>query len=298
MPLDPGLAAAAIKRHVGDVLGLSVREAASAIFALACERMVIGIEEITLNQGIDARGAILIGGGGGAGLYSVPIARRLKIRRVVIPETSAGLSAAGALLSPLRSDTSAFLATDTDGFDFAAVNSMLAGLKARAQSFIQESGFDLGDATISFSVEARYPNQNWEIAVPLRVDEFSGVADVEVLRRDFHATHERMFAHRDEGSKVELVAWHASAICPLPELSETVLDGKAMALEHTQIRPATFGNDTCETPIYRRDSLPIDHRMPGPTIVETPTTTVVVPPGVSIVRTSSNSLILDIDGVS
>ena len=35
------------------------------------------IEEITVNQGIDPRGAVLVGGGGAAGLNAVAIARRL-----------------------------------------------------------------------------------------------------------------------------------------------------------------------------------------------------------------------------
>ena len=43
--------------------------------------MVRAIEEITVNQGIDPRAAVLIGGGGAAGLNAVAIARRLGCRR-------------------------------------------------------------------------------------------------------------------------------------------------------------------------------------------------------------------------
>ena len=102
MTLEPGLAAAAIATHVAEPLGLDVYEAAAAVLDLACERMVSAIEEITLNQGIDPREAVLVGGGGGAGLYSVAIARRLGAGAVVIPEVAAALSATGALLSELR----------------------------------------------------------------------------------------------------------------------------------------------------------------------------------------------------
>ena len=69
------------------------QEAAAAIIAIATENMVQAIVDITVNQGIDPRDAILIGGGGAAGLNSTAIARRLGSGRVVIPEVGAALSA-------------------------------------------------------------------------------------------------------------------------------------------------------------------------------------------------------------
>ncbi len=82
-------------------------EAAAAIMAVATERMVQAIEEITVNQGVDPRSAVLVGGGGAAGLNAVAIARRLGSRRVVIPQAGAVLSARGALMSDLTSEYAA-----------------------------------------------------------------------------------------------------------------------------------------------------------------------------------------------
>ena len=53
--------------------------------ALATEQMVGAIEEITVNQGIDPRAAVLVGGGGAAGLNAVAIARRLGCARRADP---------------------------------------------------------------------------------------------------------------------------------------------------------------------------------------------------------------------
>ena len=293
MVLDPALATAAVERRVGKPLGLGVEEAAGAIFELACERMVTAIEEITLNEGVDPRRAIMVGGGGGAGLYSVPIARRLGVRRIVVPETAAGLSATGALVSDLRSDKSAFLATDTDSFDFVGVNATLAELKRLSEEFIS-SGVPPEGASIRFAVEARYPRQHWEIEVPLRVESFAGDEDVEVLRRDFHATHERIFAHRDERSKVEFVAWHASARCPLPELGQAEVPVSQARPEPRTERDAFFGGSSQPTPVYRLESLATGHSLSGPVIVETPATTIVVPPDAVVTRAPSGSLLLDL----
>ncbi len=294
MVLDPALATAAVERGVAKPSGLGVEEAAGAIFELACERMVTAIEEITLNQGVDPRRAIMIGGGGGAGLYSVPIARRLGVRRIVVPETAAGLSATGALVSDLRSDKSAFLATDTDAFDFVGVNATLAELRRLSETFITESGVPPEGASIRFAVEARYPRQHWEIEVPLRVESFAGDEDVEVLRRDFHATHERVFAHRDERSKVEFVAWHASARCPLPELTQAKVEVNKVQPEPRTKRDAFFAGRSHPTPVYRLESLAAGDSLEGPVIVETPATTIVVPPDAVVTRAPSGSLILDL----
>ena len=67
MRLDLDAARHALASRVASPLGLGLEEAAAAVLALATEKMVGAIEEITINQGIDPRSAVLIGGGGAAG---------------------------------------------------------------------------------------------------------------------------------------------------------------------------------------------------------------------------------------
>ena len=182
---------------------------------LATEHMVRAIEEITLNQGIDPRSAVLVGGGGAAGLNSVAIARRLGSPRVVIPEVGAVLSAAGALMSDLTADFAATFRTTSPSFDYAEANRVLEGLHARCLTFLDGPGRGAVSSTVEFSVEARYPHQIWELEVPLAVERFAGPDDVERLRQDFHAVHEEIFAIRDPGSSIEIVAWRARVRCRL-----------------------------------------------------------------------------------
>ncbi|HEY1145677.1 MAG TPA: hydantoinase/oxoprolinase family protein, partial [Allosphingosinicella sp.] len=89
MRLDADAAREAIARDVAAPLGIGIEEAAWSILDLATENMVQAIAELTVNQGIDPAEAVLIGGGGAAGLNSVFIARRLGCRRLLIPETGA-----------------------------------------------------------------------------------------------------------------------------------------------------------------------------------------------------------------
>ena len=85
----------------------STRCAAAAVIELTTEQMVHAIEEITVNQGIDPRGAVLIGGGGAAGLNGVAVSRRLGSTAVLFPPVGAALSAAGALVSDLVAEFAA-----------------------------------------------------------------------------------------------------------------------------------------------------------------------------------------------
>ena len=137
MKLGIKQAKSAIRSHVAKPLRMSVVQAAAAIIRLATENMVSAIEEITIHQGVDPRGTVLIGGGGAAGLNSVAIARRLGCTSVVIPETGAGLSAAGALISDLRADYRAMFYTSSNAFDMNSANKVLGELTDRCKAFIK-----------------------------------------------------------------------------------------------------------------------------------------------------------------
>lgn len=172
--LDAAAARRAIDEKIGAPLKLGTLPAASAIVEVATENMVQAIEEITINQGIDPREAALIGGGGAAGFNSVWIARRLRCPLLIMPETGAALSAAGALMSDLRDEYREMYFTTSDAWDGEAANRILAKLEERCLKFIERAGASRGSARLEFAVEARYAGQVWEIEVPLRTSRFDG----------------------------------------------------------------------------------------------------------------------------
>ena len=197
MHLDVAKARNSIAAQIGAPLRLSVEEAAAAMMRLATEHMARATEEITVNQGIDPRSAVLVGGGGAAGLNAVAIARRLGCPLLLFPDTVAALSAAGALMSDLSAEYAATLPSTSDAFDFVGVNALLAGLQERCNAFIAGPGAGSHKHKIELSVEARYQSQNWELPVQLRVTRFETSAQVEQLRQDFHTAHKEVFAIAD-----------------------------------------------------------------------------------------------------
>ena len=64
---------------------------------------------------------------------------------------------------------------------------------------------------VEYFAEARYPDQVWELEVPLRRGDFQSSDDVQVFRSDFHQTHRESFAVADVASPVEVITWGARA---------------------------------------------------------------------------------------
>jgi N-methylhydantoinase A len=282
-----------LERAVAGPLRLDLHEAALAVVRLATERMVGAIEEITLNQGIDPRDAVLVGGGGAAGLNIVAIARRLGCRRVLIPDVGAALSAAGALISELAAEEASTFFTTSSSFDFDGVNRALRVLEERCAAFVAGPGAGALETTVELAAEARYPHQVWELEVPLRGSRFSSPAHVEQLRQDFHALHEEVFAIADVESPIELVAWRARVRCRLRERPPGAV-ATAAAREDAPRRAYFRERGLVEAPVRFFEAMRPGEPLDGPAIVESPVTTVVVDVGAVAERVATGSLSVDV----
>ncbi|UOM35470.1 hydantoinase/oxoprolinase family protein [Acuticoccus sp. I52.16.1] len=290
MALSVDAARGAIEAHLCGQLGLSAEEAAAAVVRVATENMVQAIMEITVNQGIDPASAVLIGGGGAAGLNSAMVATRLECPLLVIPEVGAALSAAGALMSDLSAEFRSTQFSHTGAFDAAAVDAVLDGLRAQCEAFVAGPGAGSVGHTIELFAEARYPDQVWEIEVAVPTARFASVADVRALVAAFHAAHEEVFAIHDPESEIEVIGWAARVSCRLRETDRFDLTaGAAKAIDGR--RPAFFpGYGWTDAAVRSFDSLGTETALPGPAIIESPFTTVVVDPDATVKRMASGSL--------
>ena len=291
MALDREGAVRQLRLKVAEPLGLSVEEAASSVLKLSTEKMVGAIEEITINQGIDPATAIMIGGGGAAGLNAVAVGRRLQCAGVLIPETGAVLSAAGALMSELSSDYAQLLFTTSRNFATEKVNAILAALKRRCTDLLSGAGKNAIEHRIEFSVEARYPHQIWEIDVPIPFEAIEGNKDLTRLTDAFHDMHQRIFEICDRNSGVEFVTWRAKVSCRLKEAASGNLP-RERGLGERHARRDVYFTETGwhQVPVHRFEAIEEDNRVAGPAIIESSFTTVVVDPGTVAQRTRAGGL--------
>ena len=294
MKLEAEHATKAIEEEVARPLGLDLSEAASAILRLATENMVGAIEEITIHQGMDPRKAVLVGGGGAAGLNAAAIGRRLGCASVIIPEVVAALSAAGALISDLHADYRVLFYTATDSFDFDGVNTTLDGLRGKCRAFVKGPGAGAVEHSIEFYAEARYRDQIWEIDLPLQITRFKTPEDITGVREDFDQIHEEVFAFRDPGSEVQFVGWRATVRCRLRErdLGKLGKDKLYEAKLPTSRKAYFTAIGMVDTRVELFETMKPNVPLKGPAIIESPLTTVVIEPGATVVRKESGSLVI------
>jgi N-methylhydantoinase A len=293
MRLDPTAAAEAIRRSIAEPLGMSLEQAAAAVLELQVEHMVGAIEAVTLNQGVDPRSAVLIGGGGSAGFYSVSIARKLGCEKVVMPETAAALSAMGALFSDLSAEYSATHLTTTHDFDFDGVNVTLSHLEAECERFAAASASVTAGHTIARSVEARYRDQVWELEVTLDRDRVDTAEDVLALRAGFDRVHDEILAHVDVDSDVEFITWKARVDCRLRSASAGAAGVRVQPQPPRRRNVYFHRSGHLDTAVFHLDSLEPGQEIAGPAIVQSAVTTIVVDPGACATRTPTGSLVIE-----
>jgi N-methylhydantoinase A len=293
MQLDSAAAQHVIDSKTAHGLGVSTEDAAAAIVNVATENMVQAIADITVNQGIDTTDSVLIGGGGAAGLNAIFIARRLGCPSVVIPETGAALSAAGALMSDLTMEYRATFFTTSDAFDREGANAVLHTLGEQCRRFSDGPGADAISHSVEYVAEARYAHQVWEIDLPLRAAQFPSDDALDDLVEDFHKMHEEIFAIRDPGSIIEMVGWKATVRCRLRDAAAGRLTPADVATPLAATRRVYFpATGHVDADLYRFDAMDIDRIHHGPAIIESPFTTVVADPTSTFQRTAAGSLVL------
>jgi N-methylhydantoinase A len=295
MKLDVAAARRAVET-LCPALGLSVEAVALGILRIAGEQMIKAIEEITVHDGINPREAIIIAGGGAAGLNILPIADALGCPRVLLPATAGGLSACGAQFSDIVATQSISGFTDTGVFDSGRINGCLDKLDADIQSFIDRlKTRGLDRIRLEYFVEARYAGQHHELEIPVPVKRFASAEDVAQLRDVFDSIHERLYTVRDAGSEVEFITWKVRLTAELdkPAVVNEPLTGSAAPKAAKTVQAYFQDVGLTATPVYLAAQLKPGDRMAGPAIIAEPTTTVVVYPGMRATLTAGRNYLLE-----
>ena len=99
-PLDPTAAERAILAEVCSGFGMEPTDAADMVLEVAEARMAAFVRSQLTTRGISPTRATLIAFGGAGPVHAAPVAKRLGLKRVVVPYPAAGFSALGCLLCP------------------------------------------------------------------------------------------------------------------------------------------------------------------------------------------------------
>lgn len=299
MVLDLKAAREAVRIHIADPLGIEVEMASLAIYRIATENMVQAITDITVKQGIDPSNTVLIGGGGAAGLNSGAIAKRLRCGQVILPNYGPCLSAAGALLSDIKAHFNQIMFCNTAELPFERVFQVIAYLRTKCMDFATGVGSLPQDTIIEMSVDARYPNQVWEITVPVDPEMFESTDALKAFRENVHNTHKAIFGYSELDSEIDIVSWNAVVRCQTGDKNKRNLImnlGKNKSFKAVKSRLAWFddASEALITSVYELASLEPDQIIHGPAIIESNYSTTVLQGGMICTYNPNVGLIINI----
>ncbi len=286
----------AARRAISTLRGLGeAEEAALAVMTVANEHMVSAIKEITINQGVDPREAAIVAGGGAAGLGIAAIARELGCRRVLLPRSAGALSAFGGQQADITAEAGRSLFTDSATFAFAAVGAALDEVDAELERVGARLAGANGEAmAIERFVEARYAHQVWDLEIPLAGERIASREQLDELVEAFHREHERVFAVSEPGQLIEATYWKGRlAVSPAKPSLAGMAPPPGSVPRQLGERSAHFESGPVACPVYEGGTLPPGFRLEGPGLIAEPTTTVVVPPGVTLTVTGLGNYLLE-----
>jgi N-methylhydantoinase A len=283
--LDKRKAEAAIK-DIADRLGLSVMDCASGIAKIAEFQMADIIRKMTVGKGFDPRDFVLFAFGGAGPAHAGVFARELGVAKVVVPQretasTWCAFGAASADILHIHEQVDIMASP----FDQERVNRNLERLEETARRQMAKDGIAAERQMLQFSVDMRHKGQINEVEVMLDESRVAG-AFQETLREAFHRRYEQLYGRGSSfrGGRLEMVTFRVRAMAetPRPRLVAAAELTAEIAAEARRPGRSVYWADlkrSVETPIYDGTALRPGNTVAGPAVVETPDTTVVVPPG-------------------
>ena len=272
--LDRAAAEAAVD-EIAAALGIDRVNAACGIHRVVNTTMAEGVRLVSVRRGVDPRHFALLAFGGASGLHATDIAHQLDLKRVVVPRVAAVLSAWGMLATDLRFEIARSHIGDTRTLDGGALKRLFEEMEAEGFARLRAS-FD-GPARASRSVDMRYGEQVFEIAVGLDGVDWSQADPLPQIVERFHRRHEELYTYCLPDQETVLVNARvavAGILSALPQ--EPSLPEASPAVPRSE-RPI-YLDSWIPAPVYDFDHLAPGQAIAGPAIVESAMTTVLLRP--------------------
>ncbi len=296
MELDVAAANAALKKNIGDSLGVSVVDAAWAIHETVNENMAQAATIHALEKAKNIADYAMVSIGGAGPVHACNIALKLSLRRVICPPSAGVASALGFLVSPTSFTLVRGGVMALDDLNFNSVQTKLNQMEHEGLELLQEAGTRSDSAHVVRLAAMRYIGQGYDVETPL-TDAMLDSHDASAMRNAFEQAYQRQFGRNEASMPVEIVSWRVVVSGPRPEID--LATARSVAPKGAVLkgeRPVYFGTEIgfVNAPIYDRYHLVAGNTFEGPGIFEERESTTVVPPGAHAHIDSSLNLIVDL----
>ncbi|PQP19279.1 hydantoinase/oxoprolinase family protein [Rhodococcus opacus] len=284
-PLDKDLAREAIRTKIAEPLGLSIEDAAAAIYAVQNAQTGDLLRKTVVEAGHDPRDFVLYAFGGAGPAHCAAYAREVGVREVIVPLgqvasafSAYGLASSNIVLAAELSDPAAM------PLDPARAERNFAQLESQVLEQLNRQGLTFTGVEIEREIDMRYTMQLAEVAtaVPAGSLDAAGIhAASDLFEQRYAELYGKDSGFREAGIQAITYRVRATGLLPfsptLPEVKSA--DSADPTPAHIGTRKVCLDGRIgyVDTDVYDYSKLLAGHVLHGPAIIEVPTTTVVVP---------------------
>ncbi|EXG81228.1 hydantoinase/oxoprolinase family protein [Cryptosporangium arvum] len=287
--LDLQAACEAIRTKIAEPLKLSVEDAAAAIYAIQNAQTGDLLRKTVVEAGHDPREFVLYAFGGAGPAYCASYAAEVGVREVVVPLgpvasafSAYGLASSDIVLAREVSDPGQM------PLPAAQVQRHFDELEATLAADLERQGLRYNRIEYVRSIDLRYTSQLAEVSVTVPEGRLDDGA-MSTVAKDFERRYAELFGEGTGFSAAGIQAItfrvRATGILPfnpqLPKLADADTPDPAAARSDVRKICLDPRQGYVDTPVYDYRALRHGHVVAGPAVIEVPTTTVVVPPGMS-----------------
>jgi N-methylhydantoinase A len=278
--LDSAAAAEAIKRDVGDPLGLDVMQAAEAILRVANARMAGALRLVSIERGFDPKKFSLMPFGGGGALHAGSLIRDVGLARALIPRYPGVTSALGCVIADMRHDRVRTLNRMLPDLDATALRAEMDSTAGELHALLARAGVAFTAVRVVHALDMNYAGQTHTVTVDLPLSpDGSGPLTQSSIAAAFDSAYSTTYGRLLSGVPVRVLNLRSAVIGMRPKINLLSLapapDARITLRER---RPIWFGGWT-DAAVYDRLSLPVGAEIQGPAVLEQPDATILVEPG-------------------
>lgn len=253
-------------RKLADRLGIPPLDVAWGIHDISNENMATAARIHLVERGKDPAAFTFMAFGGAGPLHAQGVAKKIGVRKVIVPKNAGVMSAVGLLAAPMSFDVVRTCVAELAGADWTVVNRILDGMANEARQYLR--GVPENKIKILRKADMRYRGQGSEISVRMPEGMLGETRLPQVLSA-FYAAYDDLFGRHLEDVPVEFVNFRVRAISTEETLILQKIPSKEAADKSARIRKAYFreADGYIDTAIYSHEDLGVGTRFSGPAIV-------------------------------
>lgn len=196
----------AIKENIEKVLNFNSTEwAAVGIIEMAEEFMANSVRTHGIENGKKIKEHTLIATGGGGPLHSIGIAKKLGIKKIIIPKMAGVGSALGFLYTQANYQIAKSILKIIHEVDLKKINSMIHQLILKAKNTIIDTGVTKNNVKTALTIEARYKGQGHQLRIGLSKS-LKTEDDLKELKNKFIKKYKKRYGFIMPNVPVEIVS--------------------------------------------------------------------------------------------